>query len=65
MEDTMAHCRLPGVQTKNGVSLKGPVGWLLSRQLISTLRDIALSTLHGGKLDHRDWMHGDPIDFRL
>ncbi len=59
----MARCRLPWIQTKNGISLKGPVAWLLSRQLISKLRDIGLSTLHGDKLDHRDWMQGDRIDF--
>ncbi len=64
----MADFRLPWRQLKKlpsgeAIPAQGPVGWLLSRQLISKLRPIVLSAAYGSKLDHRDWMQGEPIDF--
>lgn len=41
----------------------GPVGWLLSRQLLVALKHIALSSAYGDKLDHRDWMRADIHSF--
>ncbi len=64
----MADFRLPWSHVKKTatggeVTAKGPGGWLLSRQLISKLRLIGLYTLFGDKLDPRDWMQSEPIDF--
>jgi hypothetical protein len=58
----MSASNSPFGKTKNGVPLKGPVGWLLSRQLVAKLREIALYALYGNKFDHRDWMHSEPLE---
>jgi hypothetical protein len=41
---------------------KGPVRWLLGRQLIASLKGVALYTAFGDKLDHKDWMRPEVID---
>lgn len=42
---------------------KGPVRWLLGRQLISSLKGIALYSGFGDKLTPKDWMQGEIISF--
>jgi hypothetical protein len=46
-------------QTK--AHFKGPVQWLLGRQLIGALKWIALYAIFQDKLDARDWMKAEPI----
>jgi len=41
---------------------RGPVRWLLGRDLLHNFRSIALYAAHGEELDHRDWMQAKPID---
>jgi hypothetical protein len=47
---------------KSGRSFKGPVSWLLGRQLIAGLKWIAIYTFFGDKLDARDWMRAEIND---
>ncbi len=44
-------------------NFKGPVRWLLGRQLIGSLKKVALYTALKGKPDLRDWMRAEPIRF--
>lgn len=41
---------------------RGPVRWLLGRDLLHNFRSIALYAAHGEELDHRDWMEAEEID---
>ena len=41
-----------------------PVAWLVGRDLLGGLKGMALYTAYGSKLDPRDWMTGEVIDFR-
>src|SRR6202158_6303334 len=43
-------------------SFKGPVRWLLGRDLLGTLKKTLLSTVRGAQVHLRDWMHGPPDD---
>jgi hypothetical protein len=43
--------------------LKGPVAWLLSRDLIASLRGMILFIAYGGKLDPREWMQAEVFSF--
>jgi hypothetical protein len=47
--------------TEGGRRFKGPVGWLLGRQLLAGLKFIAIYSLFGPKLDPKDWMTAEPI----
>ncbi|MGH8549450.1 MAG: hypothetical protein ACRERU_12795 [Methylococcales bacterium] len=47
--------------TGGGRQFKGPVGWLLGRQLLAGLKFIAIYSLFGPKLDPKDWMCAEPI----
>ena len=38
-----------------------PVRWLLGRELLGKLKSIALYAAFGDKLDHKDWMRGEPL----
>ncbi|HEY6803980.1 MAG TPA: hypothetical protein VI306_10410 [Pyrinomonadaceae bacterium] len=40
-----------------------PVAWLLGKQLIGGLKGILLYTAYGTKLDPRDWMTGEVVNF--
>jgi hypothetical protein len=44
---------------------KGPVRWLLGRQLISSLKSIALYAAFQDKLDAKDWMQSETIVFDI
>ena len=43
-------------------TLRGPVGWLLDRQLLINLREIFLYSAFGTRIDPRNWMTGREID---
>ena len=52
-----------GFLNKEGASkrrFKGPVAWLLGRQLVAGLKWIAVYGLFGNKIDPKDWMHAEP-----
>lgn len=42
--------------------LRGPVGWLLDRQLLINLREIFLYSAFGTRIDPRNWMTGREVD---
>ncbi|MES1244468.1 MAG: hypothetical protein ABUT39_22880 [Acidobacteriota bacterium] len=42
--------------------LRGPVGWLLDRQLFINLREILLYSAFGARIDPRNWMVGREVD---
>jgi hypothetical protein len=42
--------------------LRGPVGWLLDRQLLVNLREILLYSAFGTRIDPRNWMVGREVD---
>ncbi len=46
-------------------NLRGPVGWMLDRQLVLSLREIFLYSAFGTKFDARNWMVGRERDFAL
>lgn len=55
--------RWPGQnQPKAGRTFKGPVSWLLGRQLLAGLKWIAIYSFFGNKLDSKDWMRPEIID---
>ncbi|HKP59165.1 MAG TPA: hypothetical protein VJV78_20725 [Polyangiales bacterium] len=41
---------------------RSPVRWLFGRDLLVHMRSIAVYSAFGAELDHRDWMHAEPID---
>ncbi|HKU38406.1 MAG TPA: metallophosphoesterase [Polyangiales bacterium] len=43
---------------------RSPVRWLFGRDLLVHMRSIAVYSAFGAELDHRDWMHAEPIDLR-
>lgn len=42
--------------------LRGPVGWLLDRQLLVNLREIVLYSAFGTRIDPRNWMVAREVD---
>jgi hypothetical protein len=49
-------------RSQNARRWRSPVGWLLDRQLISSLKDIVLYTAFGNRIDPRNWMAAAEID---
>ncbi len=43
--------------------MRPPVGWLLDRQLVTSLREIMIYSAFGTRMDPRIWMHGNEADF--
>src|SRR5882724_11041880 len=43
----------------NRLAFRGPVSWLLSRQLLAGLKQIILAGTYGEQLDHKDWMRAE------
>lgn len=41
---------------------RGPVSWLLGRDLLTYMKSISLYSSNGNELDHRDWMPASVID---
>ncbi len=41
---------------------RGPVGWMLDRQLVTSLREIFLYDSFGGQIDPRNWMAAREVD---
>jgi len=52
----------PVPKSKHG--FRGPVRWLLSRELLAKLGKLAGEVLYSKELDHRDWMKVDVLDLR-
>src|ERR1700754_4931088 len=47
----------------NDRNFEKPVAWLLGKQLLGGLKGMLLYTAYGAKLDPRDWMTGEALDF--
>lgn len=49
---------------KDAKGFQKPVAWLFGRQLIASLKEIALYVSFKGKLDPRDWMNSEILSFK-